>query len=527
VTLAQIQQRYALPEDRLRSALATLVRDGDVVHGKLTAEATELQWCDRHNLERLYRQAVVRRREFSAPADLSSYLKFLILYHSIDPPRRQPVSTGLWPLVQRFRGLTMPVGFFEREVLPTRLASPGGVAATISEAERLLADWTQAGRLVWRVDQDGGGTRALQLFQRGEGNLFVLAESLEERLSDLSAEASAVYELLKNNGASFSRDIELATGLSPSRVLSALAELAWRGLVTNDHWSTVTHLALAPSSSHLGSPESASFLPEELPGWASRGRPMARRKRNWRRERRSRPLAVAGRWSLVNSFAVLGPELSQEERVRRQAMLLVERYGVLAKEHYRRESGLLPWPLLFRELKRLEWRGEIRRGYFVEGLSGVQFATAEATELLRRVCSGEDRVSEASMLLSAMDPAVPFGGGAGLKLRTAAGRPVAFTRQISNHLLLLAGAPVFYLEGYGSRLWPLRSLSEGELKSSLALLRTFLELPPVLRPRKKVEVISWEDGPISESPAARILPSLGFERDGDTFVLWPSGLGAG
>ena len=72
------------------------------------------------------------------------------------------------------------------------------------------------------------------------------------------------------------------------------------------------------------------------------------------------------------------------------------------KECYRRESGLLPWYEIFQVLKRLEWQGEIRRGYFIAGLSGVQFALPEAVEALRATRRLSD--DEPVVVLAATDP---------------------------------------------------------------------------------------------------------------------------
>ena len=94
----------------------------------------------------------------------------------------------------------------------------------------------------------------------------------------------------------------------------------------------------------------------------------------------------SGRWSLVHLSGVMGEHLNGDECARRQAVQLLDRYGIVARELYRREE-LLPWALIASALQRMELRGEIRRGYFVEGLSGMQFALPAAVEELRRLRS--------------------------------------------------------------------------------------------------------------------------------------------
>jgi ATP-dependent Lhr-like helicase len=211
----------------------------------------------------------------------------------------------------------------------------------------------------------------------------------------------------------------------------------------------------------------------------------------------------------------------------RQAYLLLERYGILVKEWYRREparaeSGLAPWYVIFQALKRMEWRDEVRRGYFVEGLSGVQFALSHAAEILANANSGE--TFSGSMMLSLLDPAVPYGGGANLPLRGIDGQPLSLVRQASNHLLFVDAKAVVYAENYGARLWSVADATAQQLAASLSCLKQFLLLPDFLRPRKRIEVETWNNIAITDTPAAAWLEELGFEKEEKKMVLWPSRL---
>ena len=96
----------------------------------------------------------------------------------------------------------------------------------------------------------------------------------------------------------------------------------------------------------------------------------------------------ATHWFLIDSFAVRGKSLTEEERIDNQTHLLLKRYGILVKEEYRRESNFVNWYNIFQNLKRLEWQGKIRRGFYIERLSGIQFALPEAVDLLEKVQTG-------------------------------------------------------------------------------------------------------------------------------------------
>jgi ATP-dependent Lhr-like helicase len=236
------------------------------------------------------------------------------------------------------------------------------------------------------------------------------------------------------------------------------------------------------------------------------------------------------RWFLIPSFAVMGKEITGDERAERQARLLLARYGILVKEWYRREQGLLPWYNLFQILKRLEWQGEVRRGYFIAGLSGVQFALPAAVELLEKLQSESLLTALPPTLVSTADPALPFGGAVEWDIADSKGNKVAVTRGSSNHLIFVDGQPVLYSENFGSRFWRLAHIPEVSLDATIQLFKSWLQLPAPLRPRRRIEIAQ-----INEQPASECLPAQagklaeaflrnGFERDGEKLVLWPSGV---
>jgi ATP-dependent Lhr-like helicase len=139
----------------------------------------------------------------------------------------------------------------------------------------------------------------------------------------------------------------------------------------------------------------------ERPALQRRG--AGRRLPRWRRPdvEGADPDRWPGRWSLARTPGILGPltdEATLAEFIGRQWL---DRYGVVSREHWRRERPAIPWRSIYLELRRLELRGDVRRGYFVDGLSGVQFAKPEAVDLLR----AEPAADAPVIILSAADPA--------------------------------------------------------------------------------------------------------------------------
>ena len=61
----------------------------------------------------------------------------------------------------------------------------------------------------------------------------------------------------------------------------------------------------------------------------------------------------------------------------------MRRYGIVIRDVLAREANLPPWRELLMAFRRLEDRGEIRGGRFVDGFLGEQFALPVAVESVR------------------------------------------------------------------------------------------------------------------------------------------------
>ena len=186
---------------------------------------------------------------------------------------------------------------------------------------------------------------------------------------------------------------------------------------------------------------------------------------------------------------------------------LFDRYGVLTREVVALDPWAPPWAELAPLLARLELRGEIRRGYFVEGLSGVQYATDEAAGRLAALAS-DPNLDHDEVFVSAADPANLYGAGGPLDIPLLEGGTARLSRAPGNHLVVRGGRPVLILESNGKRLTGLASSSAVEIDSALARV---LEL--VTPERRVFKVESYNGQPTLASPAAGRLAELGFVRD--------------
>ncbi|MCP4221263.1 MAG: hypothetical protein GY765_41940, partial [bacterium] len=162
--------------------------------------------------------------------------------------------------------------------------------------------------------------------------------------------------------------------------------------------------------------------------------------------------------------------------------------------------------------------------YFVAGLSGLQFALPEALELLEKITSRPASPNTGPILLSSLDPALPFGGGIAWGVVDSDGIPQKVIRSAANHLVFSEGRVILVCEGYFKRLLILDDLPRHTWKKLALILRGYLKMPYPLKPGNRIEIQQINNHPAAVSPYADPLLKTGFEKDGAKLVLWPSAM---
>jgi ATP-dependent Lhr-like helicase len=483
-------------------------------------------------------------------------------WQHLHPAERLAGPGALVRLLQQMRGLPAPGVVWERDLLPLRLE-----AYDPKELEALC----QQGEVVW-VGSGGKDPRRarVRFLFRGEGNLFLAPEPED---LDLSPAASEVLAFLKSEGACFYADLETGTEWAGDDLTSALFELVMAGLVTNDSLDALRGMlawsaeADAPGRKPLSSLEAelAAWRKEQKPATSapagarqppSRARVQAAKRAVARRTapRRAvgrRPESAGsprwpGRWSLVHRFGVWGREVAYEERIARQARQLLQCYGIVTRQSLAGDdqSGW-HWPALYAQFQLMEMRGEVRRGYFVQGLPGVQFALPEAVERLREWTRAPAPGSEGPVLshaegpvvLNACDPANLFGPAGVLgeaqdpdpappdaselsdrdmpvpDHELVGKDPARFTRIPANYVVLLRGRPVLLLETGGERASALPDLPPDTLRRALKLA-----VDQIGGSVRRLTLSQWNGQPVLDSPAAPLLEEVGFRREALVYI---------
>jgi ATP-dependent Lhr-like helicase len=191
---------------------------------------------------------------------------------------------------------------------------------------------------------------------------------------------------------------------------------------------------------------------------------------------------------------------------------LLHRYGVAARELAIADPGMPSWRLLYEVLSRMEMTGEVRRGYFVEGLSGAQFALPEAARKLHDVAVPADTASPA-VLLHSLDPANLYGSAAAFDIPLLDGGARPFLRRAGNWLVIRAGRPVLLIEQQGRRLTALASASRGDVAAAVACLPALCAGENGTGRPHKLTVDEWNGAPVTASEGRELLESAGFVRD--------------
>jgi ATP-dependent Lhr-like helicase len=369
VTLEQLAESLSLPVDQVARALMELEQDGFVIQGHFDPRRAPLEWCERGLLARIHRYTLKQLRREIEPVNAADFMRFLFNWQGLDEPSQGVAA--LERVMLQLEGVSLSAGSWEEEILPARLQPYFS-----TELDELCS----SGKLAWlrllspdvkENKRKNPAVKSTPLAFVFRPNLSVWCQSETAVPEGLSATAAKVLDVLKQWGASFFDDLQQQTGLLRTQLETALGELVAWGLVTSDQYQGLR----------------AMIMPERS------------RKRSRRRPVVQAPLASGGRWSLIR--APIRHE-NESQRVEQVARTLLTRYGVVFRKLLERESGLPPWRDLLYVLRRLEARGEIRGGRFVQGFTGEHFALPEAVSLMREV--RKKKHVEQLIAISSADP---------------------------------------------------------------------------------------------------------------------------
>lgn len=478
IGLDDLLARYPIGPAEATELLERWAEEGTLVRLDPSGDETVPRWAERRNLDEVRRLSVALRRKESVAVAPEVYADFLVRRQHVHPATRWEGAAAVALVLEQLQGFAAPADLWEAELLPRRVKD---------HRPAWLDDVLSAGGWLWRAEGEARGEPRVAFAPRDFAGRWPEAEA--EEVTHLSDDEQRIAGFLATRGASFATDIARQLGIEPSRGRAGLAGLMRRGLVTNDRLDPL----------RLGASAVAEALARASGGSTAPRPGLIRPRRSLRRTASARP---EGRWSWLEAA-----EADEETSCLSWASVLLERYGVLTRETVALDPWAPPWRVLVPWLARAELRGELRRGYFVEGLSGVQYALSEVAEQLSQRAGDRD-AARAPVLLSTLDPANLYGAGAPLDIDLLKGGTARLARNAGNFLVLYGGRPVLIIEAFGKRLTGLASASEAELRGALGLL------PTLAGPARRVlKVETYNSAPALSSAPAPWLAEVGFVRD--------------
>ena len=400
-----------LPESEIEAAVLRLEAEGTVLRGQFTV-AAPIEWCERRLLARIHRLTLGELRKEIQPVSAAQFMRWLLRWQHVAPGTQVVGERGLLEVVRQLQGFEAPANAWEPHILARRISgydplaldqlcltgalgwgrlSPHPATLDITgsrERERLTRSKEKSphpatldfmGRSASWPDNLPHPVAARRVVPSSVAPItFFVREAsdwmmprhapLAEESRALSHAAAEVLEFIRQRGASFFADIVRGTGKLKSEVETGLWELVTAGLLTADGFDNLRAL----------------IDPKRRAGQGA--------------GRNVRPRHSSGRWSLLFS----GPSADRPKSLEMVCRVLLERYGVVFRELTLRETFPVKWRELLINFRRLEDRGEIRAGRFVDGFLGEQFGLPVAVESLRAARRLEP--TGETVTLSAADP---------------------------------------------------------------------------------------------------------------------------
>ncbi|MET9397183.1 ATP-dependent helicase [Kitasatospora sp. NPDC002965] len=470
-TAAEAADRFGLGTAVVTGTLHRLTAAGRLVQGEfrpVEGHTAAVEWCDTDVLRRLRRRSLAALRQEVEPVPPRALAAFLPQWQHLAGHRLRGPD-GLLRVVEQLQGAALPASALEKLVLPARLTdySPGLLDELMAAGE---IGWTGAGALPGK-----DGWISLHLAENAQ---LLRPEPIPPTVTPVH---TALMEALAGGYGLFFRQLVAHLPDTPEQELvESLWDLVWAGYVSND--------TLAPLRALLGSGRTAGSTAHRAPRAVPRGRyggagrPFGRAGGALR----SGPPTVGGRWSLLPAFTT-----EQTVRATAQAQSLLDRHGLLTRGAVAAERVPGGFAGVYRVLAAMEERGRTRRGYFVEGLGGAQFAMEGAADRLRSVNGRLERTRATewpaapsaeppqALVLAAADPANAYGaalpwpeppagaGGTGDGAATRAHRP---GRKAGALVVLVDGELSLYVERGGKSLlaWPEDSSTLATATAALA-----------------------------------------------------------
>ena len=463
--------RYTMKQELVESALEKLMLHGEVIMLKNADSAGDAIYCNRKVFDRIKRKTVILARNDIKPKEPEIYCSYLLEHHGTGVDIL-PSEEKLQNAVAMLQGLFIPVGWWEDFIFPSR----------VKKYDAKLLDYLCSSGVVRWVGRTNKSTReaAFYLLNGSEDNIEQ-EEVIKPQELTLDKLEEEICRILWEKGACFLKDLGKFTGIAAGELLNKLDRLVWSGIITNDAFSVARYFI---------------DLEKKNSPWV-----------------KYNTYPNMGRWYLAGSVSLPHNEKGLKMHINR----LLDRYGIISKNIADCEKDIFKWSDIYSYLKKLEFSSGIKRGFYISGLSGIQFAGDKDLELIRMQDTSDK--DERFVTLCSCDPANPYkdllSKVSSIKAPKNQGTAVVFAN----------GLPVLVLRDYGSSIVPMTEDRDVVVKAAKSFVEAFASRS-LWTGKKSIFVEHWGEKAaeevcrIEDSPVYEELLDMGFDRGYSGITLW-------
>ncbi len=537
-TIKELSVQYTMKKGLLQQAVDKLVASGEVYRIKEAALQEDTIYCHSKIYERIKQKTVVMARSDIKPKEPEVYCRYLFeknLFHEHILPQDEKLTE----VVRLLQGQYMPVSWWEDFIFPSR----------IDKYEPKMLDYLCAtGILQWRgrtnkntreaaffLITDEEDSREQELALRSHFRQELADERLKlqdegyvsenrQMIQEFTADEieKKILDILNDSGAMFLTDLSKRVRLSPPELLAKLEGLVWRGVAANDSFSVARYYM---DTERKNSPWLKYNTTPNMGRWYRTS--LISSTDTFNMTNCSSAANSDGAFqqiyteSVVSDTSASTPE-RVEEALHDHIWSLLDKYGLISREIANAEKGAFKWADIYTWLKNNEFTSGIKRGFYVSGLSGIQFSSDMHINRIRMLDNSSDE--EQYITLCNCDPANPY------KDILSSVSPVRLGKQQGTAVVFRDGKPVLVVREYGSTFQPLTDDPDILEKAVSSFVDSF-QNRRIWTGRKNLITEYWlESGQneerckIEDSPIYDKLLELGYDRGYSGVTLWRKSL---
>lgn len=466
-----LSARYDMKPEFMAEAIDTLAAAGEILRLKEGNSPDECIYCHRKVYERIKHKTVLMARSDIKPKAPEVYCSYLLNKHLIND-QVLPPDEKLPEVLRILEGQYYPAAWWEDFILPSRI--PG--------YDNKLMDYLCATGIVkWR-GRNNNNAKEVAFFLSQDDDQAEYAAKNDFTIDELEERILGILDL---HSAVFLKDLSKMLALSPADLLAKMERLVWCGIFSNDSFSVVRYY-------------------------------MDNEKKNspWTKYN---TYPNMGRWYRCMEYSQ-----SRDMTLDRYINSLLDRYGIVSKEIVSHEKGRYSWAETYRWLKDNEFTSGIKRGYYISGLSAIQFARNSDIDKIRSIDTQKD--IEEYITLCFCDPANPY-----RDVLSSSIRSIRLQKQPGNAIVFRNGDPVLVIREYGHTVQPLTDDKDVLEKAAACFVEAY-QNRRIWAGKKNIFTEYWKDPSgddafkIEDCHLYEILLQLGFERGYSGITLWRKAL---